>query len=139
MLYYNHAIIKHISRKNVICNGDVMTKLYLLKVKEMETITAVITTQRWHQRLCHSSFDKIKCLDHVFNCDKHDNSIPCIVCPVVQHKRLGFVSSNNISNKTFELVYCDTWGALSHKFIPRFSIFYYYYWWLYKVHMDLFD
>ncbi|XP_042756664.1 uncharacterized protein LOC122197199 isoform X1 [Lactuca sativa] len=86
-LYHDHAIIKHISNNSVIGNGEVLARLYVLKVEEVQGFASVVTTQRWNQRLGHPSFNKIKCLDNVLNCGNHFTSNLCTVCPIAKQKR----------------------------------------------------
>lgn len=83
----------------------------MLKVEEVQAFANVATTQRWHQRLGHPSFNKIKFLDNVLNYGNHCTSNLCTVCPIAKSKRLPFISENNISNTPFELIHCDIWGS----------------------------
>lgn len=122
-LYYDHVIIKHISNKSVIGKGEVMVGCYLLKVEEVQAHENVVTTQRSHQRLGYPSFNKMKCLDNVLNCEKKCISNPCTICPTTKQKRLPSISENNISNTPFELIRCDIWGPYHINFHRVFRYF----------------
>lgn len=96
-LYYNHAMIRQIKSKNVIGKGNVEAGLYILQEQTTSiTVNAVVTFQRWHDRLGHPSAHKIKSLDSVLLLNKDHNTNTCCICPLAKQKRLPFVSENNV-------------------------------------------
>ena len=47
----------------------------------------------------------------------------CNVCPIGKQKRLPFLSSNNIFEFPFDLVYCDLWGPFSNPTMDGYKYF----------------
>ena len=63
----------------------------------------------WHNRLGHLSFKQLQFLNSQLHCTIPSgyNTYPCYVCPLAKHKRLPFVSHNQLSKSPFDLVHCD--------------------------------
>ncbi|XP_074318778.1 uncharacterized protein LOC141655607 [Silene latifolia] len=61
-----------------------------------------------HQRLGHSSFDKLKHLPgyHMHN----DARFTCNVCMLAKHHKLPFAVSDSHAKTCFELIHLDVWG-----------------------------
>ncbi|CAI9777510.1 unnamed protein product [Fraxinus pennsylvanica] len=57
-----------------------------------------VTSQIWHHKLGHLSFQKLSFLKNQLQIDctdhKDDALVPCLVCPLAKQRRLSYVSNN---------------------------------------------
>ena len=69
-------------------------------------------TDIWHHRLGHPSPVKLHLLHNKFQIlvSLPHLSSHCKICHMAKQKRLTFVSNNNLSPKSFDLIHIDIWG-----------------------------
>lgn len=107
----------------MIGKGSIHNNLYILESTQAFSNTPAlsisqnhssfqVSTEVWHQRLGHPSFNKIHSLSKELNISlskDHHNTL-CKICPLAKQKRLSFPSSPHISSNPFDLLHLDVWG-----------------------------
>lgn len=126
-------LIQEHTQGSMIGKGNLHQNLYLLEssVPAHNTIAhthtlAQISSDIWHQRLGHPSFNKIQQLAKTLEISSlkipHDHV--CKVCPLAKQKRLSFQSSENVSTSPFELFHVDIWGPFHVPTIDEYKYFF---------------
>ena len=70
-----------------------------------------LSAKLWQDRLGHLSNKCLDALRSLIHCnEKLSSHDPCCICPLAKQKQLSFVSHNNRSPCSFDLIHCDIWG-----------------------------
>ncbi|KAL2248611.1 UNVERIFIED_CONTAM: Retrovirus-related Pol polyprotein from transposon RE1 [Sesamum indicum] len=120
--------------KEVLGVASMLGKLYVLKKHSFEKryIDAVIKTcqetalsvhdvssQIWHNRLGHISFNVLKHTGLMKDCN--DQPLLCEICPKAKQERQPFNASSSISQHCFDLLHIDIWGPYNEYSLSRCS------------------
>ncbi|KAI3729444.1 hypothetical protein L6452_18102 [Arctium lappa] len=109
---YDHGLIQEKEINRTIGKADLCQGLYILNEEEKVYVNQVsaVPLDVWHQRFGHPSNKKLLVIKSLLNVKENSQDSSCIVCPLSKHKRLPFVSLDNVCDKSFDLVHLDTWG-----------------------------
>lgn len=125
--YHDSCFIQDHTQVLNIGEGSLIRNLYILNVVVTASLAFCGTLRTdedlWHMRLGHPSQDKLKLLSGTIPLLKSSSLESCPVCPLAKQKMLPFVSNNNLSSSSFDLIHIDIWGPFSVESIDGFRYF----------------
>lgn len=79
------------------------------------SVTSQPSVVLWPNRLGHHFFSRLNSLKSTLHLPnfQHDHYAYWEICPLAKQRRLSFVSNNNFSPTTFNIVHADIWGPFS--------------------------
>lgn len=87
-------------------------------------IVSLDTTNLWHCRLGHPSFDKIFEMKTVLpNISTKKSSSHCHTCHLAKQNRLPFVSHTTFASHPFDIIHIDVWGSFHEPTVDAYKFF----------------
>lgn len=134
ILPYNPIpLLQEHTQGSMIGKGNLHQNLYILESPApahhsvaSTHILSHVSSEVWHQRLGHPSYNKIRVLSKSLDISnsKIDHESVCKVCPLAKQKRLSFSSANNLSSSPFELLHLDVWGPFHVPTVDEYKYFF---------------
>lgn len=134
--YPNGCFLQDLSQGSMIGRGELHHNLYILSRPTLSTSSPVVSfcgsvlsdDRLWHLRLGHPSSAVLHKLHHAIPSLKSSapDSSPCHICLLAKQRRLAYVSNNNLSLHSFDLVHLDVWGPFHTESVEGYRYFFHF-------------
>ncbi|KAJ0437650.1 putative RNA-directed DNA polymerase [Helianthus annuus] len=104
--------------RNLIGTGKCKGGLYRMGMFGEERKAMAVTVERWHNRLGHTSQEKLAKIEFLKGVSFNHRNNVCDSCSKAKHTRSPFPLSKIKTKECFELLHCDVWGKYR---IPSYS------------------
>ena len=115
--FFPHHFIIQDHNQKLIGKGNRVQDLYIFAINSSHSVVDnsevcinTVSVQTWHNRLGHLSNKCFDLLQEQLHCKSISNNVPCSICPLAKQRKLSFISHNNLSKSSFDLIHCDIWG-----------------------------
>ncbi|KAJ0809569.1 putative RNA-directed DNA polymerase [Helianthus annuus] len=112
------CVMQGLRSRNLIGAGKCKGGLYRMGMFGEERKAMVVTVERWHKRLGHTSQEKLAKVDFLKGASFNLRNNVCDSCSKAKHTRSLFSLSEIKTKECFELLHCDVWGKYR---VPSFS------------------